>query len=441
MKKIILFIMFEIICVVTFGCSLKSEDGQNVNQEVNLYDESESASEWSNKSGLSQNQIASDNVGLSWKWILEPGEYQALSFASNDMILAENKYGKYGVFNLEGEVVVPFNYDYISGFNYGIGEAELNGKAFYINEKGEILWNRKYDKACGFQEEMGAVLINDLWGFINLNGEMTIPCKYDEVKNFSEGLAAVKENGLWGFINKAGESFANNGFEEVRNFQEGFAAVKANGKWGFIDSGGRFLVDCNYDEVKDFQNGYAAVMKDDKWGFIDNTGLVKIDLQYDEVGNFSEGKAAVKTIEHKDGLDEWAYINEAGEIVIDYTCYYGIEGLMDYVGEFRNGIAFVSKEYYSIIDENGNDIFCGNDSKYIISSLYYNVEYDIIPAYIYTDNSMETRKYGLINLHGEQRLEPVFDFIGDINGKYVIVWNVADDINGYFSQGVIELVQ
>ena len=54
---------------------------------------------------------------------------------------------------------------------------------------------------------------------------------------------------------------------------------------------------------------------------------------------------------------------------------------------------------------------------------------------------IQRRKYGLINLHGEQRLEPVFDFIGDINGKYVIVWNVADDINGYFSQGVIELVQ
>lgn len=433
--------MFEIICIITFGCGLKGKDAKNINPDIISNNKNESISNSSNISDISQNQITSDNIGLSWKWTLEPGEYQAISFASNGMILAEDKEGKYGAFNLEGEVAVPFYYDYISGFNFGIGVVELNGKAFYINEEGEMLWNIKYDKACGFQEEMGAVLINNLWGFINLNGEITIPCQYDEVKNFSEGLAAIRKNDLWGFIDKTGKLLVNNHFEEVRNFREGFAAVKVNGKWGFIDSGGRFLADCSYDEVKDFQNGYAAVMKGNKWGFIDSTGLVRIDLKYDDVGNFSEGKAGVKMVEYKDGLDEWAYINETGEIVIDYNYYYGVEGLMDYVGEFHNGVAFVSKEYYSIIDENGNDVFCGNDSKFIISSLVYNSEYDIIPAYIYTDNSMKTRKYGLINLHGEQRLEPVFDFIGDINGRYIIVWNVADDMNGYFSQGVIELVQ
>ena len=53
---------------------------------------------------------------------------------------------------------------------------------------------------------------------------------------------------------------------------------------------------------------------------------------------------------------------------------------------------------------------------------------------------MKIRKYGLINLYGEQRLEPVFDFIGDINGKYVIVWDTVDDISGYYTQGVVELV-
>lgn len=248
--------------------------------------------------------------------------------------------------------------------------------------------------------------MGNLWGFIDLNGEMTIPCQYDEVKNFSEGLAAVKKNDKWGFIDKTGELFIDNGF----------------------------------DEVKDFREDHAAVMKDNKWGFIDNTGTIRINLQFDDAGNFSEGKAAVKVIEYQEDMDAWAYIDESGEIVIDYDYYSGVGGLMDYVGEFQNGFAFVSKEYYSIIDESGNDIFSGNDSKFFISSLDYNQEYDIIPAYIYTDDSMKIRKYGLINLYGEQRLEPVFDFIGDINGKYVIVWDTVDDISGYYTQGVVELV-
>ena len=44
-------------------------------------------------------------------------------------------------------------------------------------------------------------------------------------------------------------------------------------------------------------------------------------------------------------------------------------------------------------------------------------------------------------MYGEQRLEPIVDFVGNINGKYVIVWDTADDISGYYTQGVIELVQ
>ncbi len=444
MKKIKLFIMLEILCIGICGCGLTNINEQNMKQETNLNDENESVSDWSNESNrseISQNQIPSVNGEFSWKWVIEPGEYQMISFANNGMILAVDKEGRYGAFDSEGEVVVSFCYDYISKFNYGIAEAELNGEAFYINEEGETLWDRKFDNAYGFQEEMGAVQVENLWGFVNLNGEMTIPCQYDEVKNFSEGLAAVKKNDKWGFIDKTGELFVDYKFDEVRNFQEGFSAVKMDGKWGFVDGEGRLAVECIYDEVKDFQEDHAAVMKDSKWGFVDNTGVVRINLQFDDAGNFSEGKAAVKVNEYQEGLDAWAYIDESGEIVIDYDHYFGVGGLMNYVGEFHNGIAFVSKEYYSIIDENGNNVFFGNNSKFFISSLDYNQEYDIIPAYIYADDAMKIRKYGLINLYGEQRLEPIFDFVGNINGKYVIVWDTADDISGYYTQGVIELVQ
>ena len=410
MKKKNLFIILGILCIGICICGLTNINEQNMKQETNIKDRIESVSGQKNESvqnEISQNQISSIDDALSWKWVIEPGEYQVISFANNGLILAENKEGKYGVLNLKGEIVIPFRFDYISKFNYRIAEAELNGEVFYINEEGEVLFGEKYDRICGFQEEMGAVLMGNLWGFINLNGEIAIPCQYNEVKNFSEG----------------------------------YAAVMKDGKWGFVDREGRFVIECIYNEVKDFQEGYAAVMKDGKWGFIDNTGSILIDLQFDDAGNFSEGKAAVKVFDYKDGMDAWAYINESGEIVIDYNFYFGVEGLMDYVGEFQNGVAFVSKEYYSIIDESGNDIFSGNNSRFFISSLNYNQEFDIIPAYIYADDAMKVRKYGLIGLYGEQRLEPIFDFIGDIDGKYIIVWNEVDDMNGCYTQGVIEIVQ
>lgn len=444
MKKKNLFIILGILCIGICSCGLTNINEQNMKQETNIKDRIETVSGQKNESvqnEISQNQISSIDDALSWKWVIEPGEYQVISFANNGLILAENKEGKYGVLNLKGEIVIPFRFDYISKFNYRIAEAELNGEFFYINEEGEVLFEEKYDRICGFQEEMGAVLMGNLRGFINLNGEIAIPCQYNEVKNFSEGYAAVEKNNKWGFIDRTGELLVDNRFVEVRNFQEGYAAVKIGEKWGFVDREGRFVIECVYNEVKDFQEGYAAVMKDGKWGFIDNTGSILIDLQFDDVGNFSEGKAAVKVFNYKDGMDAWAYINESGEVVIDYNFYFGVEGLMDYVGEFQNGVAFVSKEYYSIIDESGNDIFSGNNSRFFISSLNYNQEFDIIPAYIYVDDAMKVRKYGLIGLYGEQRLEPIFDFIGDIDGKYIIVWDEVDDMKGCYTQGIIEIVQ
>ncbi len=169
-------------------------------------------------------------------------------------------------------------------------------------------------------------------------------------------------------------------------------------------------------------------MKNNKWGFIDKRGKISIPLKYDDVGNFSEGKVSVKLSNYEDGLDEWAYIDSNDNVVIDFYPYDATGDQIFCVGEFNEGLAFVSKTLVSIIDNNGNNIFWG-DSEFFISSLKYNSEYDAIPAYVYTDDSMEIKKYGLMGLTGNQRLEPIFDYISDINGDYVVVENIVDGEN------------
>jgi hypothetical protein len=95
-------------------------------------------------------------------------------------------------------------------------------------------------------------------------------------------------------------------------------------------------------------------------GFIDKSGKISIVLKYDEIGNFSEGKVSVKLSNYNDDQDEWAYIDSKDNIVIDFY------------------------------------------------------PYDAIPAYIYTDDAMKIKKYGLMGLTGNQRLEPIFDYISGI---------------------------
>ncbi|MNN84010.1 hypothetical protein D3C81_2011240 [compost metagenome] len=60
----------------------------------------------------------------------------------------------------------------------------------------------------------------------------------------------------------------------------------------------------------------------------------------------------------------------------------------------------------------------------------------MIPGYTFTDESMKVRKYGLLGLHGEQRLKPSFDFLGEMNGPFATVINVE---NGKDKKGIIEI--
>ena len=176
-------------------------------------------------------------------------------------------------------------------------------------------------------------------------------------------------------------------------------------------------------------------MANGKWGFIDKDGNICIECCYDAVGNFSEGKAAVR-IDHytSEGVDEWAYINSQEKILIDFYPYDASGDTFFQVGEFKNGMAFVSKTLLCLIDDEGNDIF--DNSDFFISKPCYNKDYDVIPGYIYTDYEMTVRKYGLAAKNGVQRISPTFDYIDDMAGKYVIVGNY---IEGEYCKGVIEL--
>ena len=310
-----------------------------------------------------------------------------------------------------------------------------NGIYSILDSRGEAVIEAYFQCAYDFSEGFGAVKNEELWGFADTTGTIIIPCSYMAVHSFSEGMAAVKSDGKWGFIDKNGEMAVSGKYDDVISFREGMAAVKSGGKWGFIDYEGNSVCELIYDDVHSFQEGYAAVMANGKWGFIDKDGNICIECCYDAVGNFSEGKAAVR-IDHytSEGVDEWAYINSQEKILIDFYPYDASGDTFFQVGEFKDGMAFVSKTLLCLIDDEGNDIF--DNSDFFISKPCYNKDYDVIPGYIYTDYEMTVRKYGLAAKNGVQRISPTFDYIDDMAGKYVIVGNY---IEGEYCKGVIEL--
>ena len=171
-----------------------------------------------------------------------------------------------------------------------------------------------------------------------------------------------------------------------------------------------------------------------KYALTNMQGELLTAFRYDSIDCYREGIAAVKKADYRDGLDAWAYIDRQGRTAIDFYPYDAAGDSFYSVGKFQNGYAFVSKTLCVVIDEEGNDVF--RDSYFFISAPWYNPEYNVIPGYVYTDPEMTVRKYGMAGINGEQRIEPVFDGIDSMSGKYIIVSGYRD---GRLRKGLIEV--
>lgn len=256
--------------------------------------------------------------------------------------------GSQGLINLKGEVIVTFDAaeiddasisrfsndpnEPIIAIKPGAEDGGYNDKYGLFNRQGKLIVPFIYDQVSDFFDGLARVIKNNKIGYINTKGEEVIPCIYDIGFRFSEDLALVVKEGSMMFINKEGEvvlSDINSKYENddrlfIPEFSNGLALVMTkDGKRGFIDKAGKEVIPCVYDMIEFinpvgdggiaqiqyadyFYEGIACVKKDGKWGYINTKGEEVIPFKYEEAKLFSEGLAPVK----KDGI--WGYVDTKG---------------------------------------------------------------------------------------------------------------------------------
>ena len=334
-------------------------------------------------------------TNAQWEWIIKPGLYKNIAFLDGDLFKFHKNDKEVCIIDASTKEIFEYPlFDDIEFDRENVFIANKNSSFFHVDKAGNKLSDKTYESIHSLKDGFSAVKLNGLWGFIDENFNQVIDFKFYDVYSFYENYAAVMDK---------------------------------DNKWGFIDTAGNVAIDFQYDEVENFREDLAAVRQGDKWGYIDKNGKEVISCKYDEVHSFSEGLAAVAINNYlEDGYMAWAYIDAKGEVVIPFYSYSALGGIPLVIGDFHDGRAFVTKDLVSVIGKNGENIFSG-DSLFFISKAEYYKEHSAIIGYIYSDSSMKIKKYGLLNLKGEEVLKPVFDYIESIYGEYMIV---ADIKNG-----------
>ena len=142
-----------------------------------------------------------------------------------------------GVFDTNGNIVVPMEYANISGFSDGLFLVNRNGYG-YVNVQGKVVIPLEYNNAKSFSEELAAVEKDGKWGYINKQGEIAIPLQYENAFDFHEGRAFIKTNNGYALIDKQGQMVSpsvNYDYFGGDNFSEGLAVISLSGKWGYVD--------------------------------------------------------------------------------------------------------------------------------------------------------------------------------------------------------------
>jgi hypothetical protein len=231
---------------------------------------------------------------------------------------------KMGMVNVKGELVVPAEYDFSSGFSEGLaGLSSVDRQeSFYINTRGQKVFELDYNEnkyPSRFSHGLARVKKNDLFGYINRKGSIVIDPTYVEASDFSEGLAAVKVGDELGFIDTEGMIVIplgkiplKSGFFRLE-FQDGLFGYYHDNT--YYNKEGEVALKTNFDSNAPFSSGLARVVKGNKLLYIDISGTVKLTPDISRgliISDFVNGYAMIRT-----RSDIYGFIDKEGKSIID----------------------------------------------------------------------------------------------------------------------------
>lgn len=305
-------------------------------------------------------------------------EYQSIRYDTTNKVFVVEKSKKYGIVNMEGNLIVPVQYNQIdiTGIylyalnNQGTTVYNSNGSQVNVNSNVAILNTSNEKYKIRINNEDGT-----RYGVINKEGKQLIEEKYNYLEYLYNNYFIVSsENGKLGVINDKDEviiGIDNDSLQKVQNTDLLQATITANKITKIYSNNMEILCEMK-DAMIDVKNDYVRIyselenkyfskdgkelkntdiysnnklftkMENNKWGFVDNKGNVVVDYKYDKVTEFNEyGYAAVKIGE------KWGVINEQGKEVLGPT--YEIKDQLEpsFIGKYYQVKLAFGEVYYT----------------------------------------------------------------------------------------------
>lgn len=298
---------------------------------------------------------------------LIPCIYDKLESYSKDAPMRATYNGKEGMIDGNNKIIIPFEYSNIGKFYnvgaYNMAWVEQDGKYGIYNIDGTVIQPWDIEKAYVMNENSGTtyltfddfpdpstpyihIVVNGMTGVLSGKTYKTvIPCKYGYISPIINERAFYKANNKWGIMDiqnnsiqdaiydkiKINNNWLSDAFTTEGIFQDNMYAFIGD-KQGMIDKNGKAFIPVKYDSLGVFSENMIVAKCGNLYGYINSNGEECIPLTYSHADNFSEGLATVKNEKGK-----YMFIDASGVMVIKPHEY-------DRVGHFQNGTCKVYRK-------------------------------------------------------------------------------------------------
>ena len=266
---------------------------------------------------------------------------------------------------------------------------------------GNIIINAEYKDVKslgdGVQKEFIVQNSEGKYGIVASDKSIVLDPNYEDIKQISgKDIYVVKENGKWKIINKDKSIEITDNFDDVKSINDINIVVKKENKYGIINTQEDEKVPADYEDISyAFGENYIA-KKDGKYGVINLNNETKLDFNYESLTYYKVADILVGDTENL----ESNIINNAFEVKltgilskIDIDKGY-MRVLTEGAYKYYN-LKFEEKKSAEVLTK--NTIFLDNkDGKYG----YINNRGEVVVDYKY-DDATEQNEYGFVSVNSQ----------------------------------------
>lgn len=359
---------------------------------------------------------------------LENDEIKFKPDCTDTKIVALKKGKLWGIINLQGNIIIPFEYDDIASIDTHNAVIGKNGKYGIVDSVGNFSVELKYDTIYYHFEESNISLVelNRCIGLVNSQNKVVTNCDFN-----CEYLTFRSMGGRIPRIEAP-----KNGYIRFEKFQ---ADANKSKLYGLVEcETGKVAIPFEYDDMGDYSEGLIWAEKDNKCGYLDITNRVIIQFKYGKAYNFSEGLAAVG---ERDGYYnavmgrvpnfKIGFIDKNGNVVIPFQFQ---PQFASTTPEFREGLSPMGvspNNYWGL-----NIGYINKKGEFVIKPIYDEAE----PFENGLGKVGRNKKVGYVNSTGEEVIPVEYEYVCFENDSLVYCSNWNDGTTDYYTnkQGKVQ---